>query len=67
MPRVIELTVSPTGETKLQTKGFTGSTCAEGSKWLEAALGIATDDKKTAEYYSAATEPARVPAGWDKV
>jgi hypothetical protein len=52
MPRIIEVTVSPTGDTTVQTKGFVGSECQQASKWLEQALGISTADRKTAEYYS---------------
>lgn len=57
MPRVIEVIVSPTGETTVQTKGFAGSDCLQGSKWLEQALGVASGDKKTAEFYQ--IEPAQ--------
>jgi hypothetical protein len=51
MPRVIELIVSKEGETTVQTKGYSGGTCMEASKWLEHALGITTTDQKTTEFY----------------
>ncbi len=51
MTRIIEVTVSPKGETSVQTKGFSGGSCAHASKWLETALGVTTTDNKTAEYY----------------
>jgi hypothetical protein len=51
---MIEITVSPRGETKVETKGYSGSDCVNASKWLEAALGAATAEHKTAEYYSTA-------------
>ena len=35
--RIIEVVVSPTGETKLETRGFSGSACREGSRFLEEA------------------------------
>ena len=44
MSRIIEMTVSPTGETSIQTKGIAGSDCLQASKWLEQALGITTSD-----------------------
>jgi hypothetical protein len=57
MPRILEVTVSPTGETTIQTKGYSGGNCQLASKWLEQALGISTADRQTAEFYeSAATE-----------
>ena len=35
--QIIEVIVSPTGETQVQTKGFTGASCRDASQW--AALG----------------------------
>jgi hypothetical protein len=55
MSRVIEVIVSPQGETTVQTKGFAGGTCVQASKWLEQALGLVTADHKTSEFY----EPAK--------
>ena len=52
MTRVIEITVSPTGETKLETKGFAGSGCRDATKLLESALGIRTSEQLTAEYHT---------------
>lgn len=51
MPRVIEVTVSPQGETTVQTKGYAGSDCLHASKWLEQALGVVSTDRKTGEFY----------------
>jgi hypothetical protein len=51
MAKIVEVVVSPKGETTVQTRGFVGSACLQASKWLENALGIATDDRKTAEFY----------------
>ena len=52
MPRLIEVTVSPTGETTVQTKGYAGPECRQASKFLEQALGVAVQDRNTAEFYS---------------
>jgi len=51
MARVIEVTVTPKGETTVQTKGFSGGDCLKASKFLETALGIITADRRTAEFY----------------
>jgi hypothetical protein len=51
MPRIIEVVVSPTGETTVQTKGYAGADCLQASKFLEQALGVVTSDTKTAEYH----------------
>ena len=52
MARIIEVTVSPTGEATVQTKGYAGADCLQASKFLEQALDVATADHKTAEYYA---------------
>ena len=57
MARVIEVIVSPAGETSVQTKGYTGSECLQASKWLEKSLGIATTDRKTPEFHEVAQIP----------
>jgi hypothetical protein len=54
MPRIIEVTVSPQGETTVQTKGYAGSDCLQASKFVEQALGVATRDTKTAEFFAEA-------------
>ena len=60
MNRIIEVTVSPKGETSIQTKGFAGSDCLQASKFLEQALGIATKEVKTGEYYQTASNEQRI-------
>jgi hypothetical protein len=51
--RIIEVTVSPTGETTVQTRGYVGADCLQASKFLEQALGVVATDHKTAEFYQA--------------
>jgi hypothetical protein len=51
MPRLIEVIVSPRGETTLQTKGYAGPECLQASKWLEEALGTVVEERKTGEFY----------------
>jgi hypothetical protein len=50
--KTIEITVSPQGETSIQTKGFEGSDCREATKTLEAALGRSVQETLTSEFYS---------------
>jgi hypothetical protein len=52
MPRIIEVIVSPTGETSVQTKGYAGADCHQASKFLEQALGQVATDRKTSEFYA---------------
>ena len=52
MNKTIEIIVSPTGETRLETKGFAGAECQGASKFLEKALGVAASEQMTAEFHS---------------
>ena len=63
MARIVEVTVSPTGETTVQTKGYAGADCLRASKWLEQALGIAASDTRTPAFYrpAATTQGRRSP------
>jgi len=51
MTQLIEVTVSPTGETKVETKGFAGASCREASRTLEAALGVRESEQLSSEFY----------------
>ena len=55
MSKTIEIIVSPTGETKVETKGFTGAECREASKLIEQALGQRADEQLTAEFHASAS------------
>ena len=52
MSKIIEVTVSPKGDTSIQTKGFTGGVCREASRRLEASLGIRASEQLTSEFYA---------------
>ena len=60
MSRIIEVTVSPTGETSIQTKGYTGSDCLQASKFLEKALGTVATEQKTPEFFEQAQNDQHV-------
>jgi hypothetical protein len=49
--KTIEIIVSPTGETTVTTKGFTGDECREVSKFIEEALGQRVAERITAEFH----------------
>jgi hypothetical protein len=49
--KIIEIIVSPTGETQLQTKGFTGAECKEASKFVEQTLGAVAGEQMTSEFH----------------
>ena len=52
--KTIEITVSPKGETAVTTKGFTGSSCRDASRFIEQALGQQTSETLTAEFHQVA-------------
>ena len=60
MPRIIEVIVSPTGETRLQTRGYSGGDCLQASKFLEQALGVTSSDTKSAEFYETTSNEQHV-------
>ncbi len=49
--KIIEITVSPDGETKVETRGFTGGECREASRFVEQALGQRTAETLTPEFH----------------
>jgi hypothetical protein len=57
MARVIEVIVSPKGETTIKTRGYAGADCVAASKFMEAALGVVASERRTAEFFH--TEESR--------
>lgn len=51
MNKTIEIVVAPTGETQVETKGFTGGECRQASEFIEKALGTRTSEQLTSEFY----------------
>ena len=56
MSRTIEIVVSPTGQTQVQTKGFVGSECRQASQFIEQALGQRTGEQLTSEFHQQANQ-----------
>jgi hypothetical protein len=49
--KTIEITVTPKGETTVETRGFTGGECRDASRFLEQALGTRAAETLTAEFH----------------
>jgi hypothetical protein len=49
--KTIEITVDAKGQTKVETTGFTGSSCRDASRFLEQALGRPAGETLTAAFY----------------
>ncbi len=61
--KTIVITVSPKGETTVQTKGFTGPSCRDASRFVEQALGERTGEKLTQEFYQPQVSQQNVGQG----
>jgi hypothetical protein len=58
----IAVVVSPEGETRITTTGFSGPACREATRALEAALGLVAHEQLTSEFYTDARESLPAPA-----
>jgi len=47
----IEILVTPTGQTTVETKGFAGAECRDASRFIERAPGKTSKERLTAEFY----------------
>jgi hypothetical protein len=63
MTQTIEVIISPSGETKIETKGFAGSSCQQASQFLEQSLGAKLTDKPTADFYQESATHQTVQQG----
>jgi len=50
--KTIEIIVSPTGQSRLETRGYQGTECREASRFLEVALGQQTSETLTAAFHA---------------
>ena len=67
--KTIEIIVSPKGETTVTTRGFSGSSCREASKFVEQALGQGYDHFQPASYLlkeQANLLPKASDQSWDR-
>lgn len=60
MSKQIEIVVAPDGRTRLETKGFNGSSCQDASRFMEQALGRINDEQRTAEFFTPASTGNRL-------
>ena len=61
--KIIEIVVSPTGQTQVRTKGFAGAECRQASEFVETALGQRTGEHLTSEFYQQATQQQALQDG----
>ena len=63
MSKTIEIIVSPTGQSTVETKGFTGSECRDASRFIEQAIGQQTNEILKAEFHQATAAQQQVQQG----
>ena len=49
--KTVEIIITPSGQSRVETKGFAGSECRSASRALEAALGHTISDRLTSGFY----------------
>ncbi|KKK65400.1 hypothetical protein LCGC14_2974500, partial [marine sediment metagenome] len=62
--KTIEIVVTPQGETRVQTLGFTGSSCRDASQFIERALGQQTGERLTRKLYQTLSAELRGRTTW---
>ena len=63
MSKTIEIIISPTGQSRVETKGFTGAECLDASRFIEQAIGQQTNEILKAEFHQSATAQQQVQQG----
>jgi hypothetical protein len=63
MTKIIEIIVLPTGQSRLETKGFQGASCQQASQFLETALGARQSEQLTADCFATEVSHNRLREG----
>ena len=63
MNTVIEVTIGTDGSTRIETKGFAGSSCRAASQFLEKALGLQQSERMTQEFFAQQTSQQQIQEG----
>jgi len=61
--KTIEITVDPEGGVAVKTKGFTGSTCKDASRFIEQTLRQAEREKLLPEYFQQVGTSGQIQQG----
>jgi hypothetical protein len=59
----IEITITPSGQTSIETKGFSGTECRQASEFIEKALGQRTGERLTSEFYAQESQSQQLQEG----
>ena len=61
--KTIEIIIAPNGQSRVETKGFTGSECREASRFVEQAIGQQTNEILKSEFHQTAIAQQQVRQG----
>jgi hypothetical protein len=61
--KTIEIIIAPNGQSKVETKGFTGSECREASRFVELAIGQQTNEILKSEFHQTTTAQQQLQQG----
>ena len=61
--KVIEIIVSPGGQSRVETRGFAGPECRRASEFVETALGRSQNEQLTTEFYQQSSERQTLDEG----
>ncbi len=63
MNKIIEIIVAPSGQSRVETKGFVGSECRQASRFVEQSLGQQADEQLKAELHQSASSQQYLKVG----
>ncbi|QDT86348.1 DUF2997 domain-containing protein [Gimesia chilikensis] len=63
MNQIIELTIAPDGQSRVETQGFTGDSCRTASRFLEQALGKSTSEQLKPEFHQRVSRDEHLQEG----
>lgn len=61
--KIIEITIAPNGQSRVETQDFTGAECRDVSRFIEQAIGTQTNEVLKAEFHQSATAQQHVQQG----
>ena len=61
--KTIEIIIAPNGQSRVETKGFTGSECRDASRFVELVIGQQTNEILKSEFHQTATAEQKLQQG----
>jgi len=61
--KIIEIVFAPNGQSRVETKGFTGAECRDASRFIEQAIGQSMQEIAKPEFYQTASSQQQIPQG----